>query len=131
MIKLSKKWSYAIKAMIYIWKNNTELKKVSDISNDWKIPEALLRRIIADLDKKGIIETIKWRNGWVRLWKKICEISIYDILDSVWEELWVSDCTKWILCDKHDSCMTTDFYMTLQKWMNWVLKLYTLDKIIK
>lgn len=130
MLKLSKKWSYAIKAMFYISKN-TEILKVSDIAKNENIPEALLRRIIADLEKDKILTTIKGRNWWVKLWRETSNISIYDILSSVWEELWISDCTKWVLCSNQDSCTTTKFYNTLQTWMSWLLKIYTLDKILK
>lgn len=131
MLKLSQKWSYAIKAIIFIARNTDNLVKISDISESQKIPESLLRRIIADLEKKSLINTIKWRNWWISLWKKISEISVYDILDSIWEELWVRNCTKWILCDNHSDCITTNLYSNIQKGLNWVLKLYTLDKILE
>lgn len=130
MIKLSNKWDYAIKAMVYLWKNNLDLIKIWTISTDLNISESLLRRIIANLEKSDIIESVKGRNGWIRLWKDLNKISIYDILLSVWEELWVSDCAKWILCNNHKKCSTSVVYTTMQKWFEWVLKLYTLDKII-
>ncbi len=130
MLKVSKKWSYALQAMIYIAQRPDDLVKVSEISEAEKIPESLLRRIISDLDKTEIIHTIKWRSGGVKLWKKIDKISLYDIFSSVWEELWLRDCTKWEDCDKMHSCTTTKVYWALQWWMNALLKMYTLDKII-
>jgi Rrf2 family transcriptional regulator, iron-sulfur cluster assembly transcription factor len=129
MLKLSKKWSYAMKAVIYIAKSN-DLVKVLDIANDEQISESLLRRIIADLERNNIVKTVKWRNWWVSLWNKINKISVYDILKAVREELWISDCTKWISCYNHDNCSTTDFYSILQTWFHSLLKMYTLDKII-
>lgn len=130
MIKLSKKWWYAIKAIILIAKTN-DLVKISDISNIENISESLLRRIIAEFDKWWIVETIKWRNWWIRIWKQLNKISLFDILNSVWEELWISDCTKWLECDNINSCSTTDLLWNLQKSFNWILKLQTLDKILK
>jgi DNA-binding IscR family transcriptional regulator len=44
--------------MIYIAKADI-LVKVSDIAKNEQISESLLRRIIADLDRKGILDTIK------------------------------------------------------------------------
>jgi len=130
MLKLSKKWWYAMKAMIFIAKSQ-ELVHVSDIANSESISESLLRRIISDLEKTGLVETIKWRNGWVRLWKEVRKITVYDILDSVGEELWITDCTKGEACNNHDSCSTTNFLGSLQTWFNSLLKMYTLEKIIK
>jgi Rrf2 family protein len=130
MLKLSKKWSYAIKAIIYIaqiW----EIIKVSKIAKDQDISESLLRRIIADLEKKDLLITIKGRNGWVKLWKETNKISAYEILDAVWEELWIRNCTKWLFCSNTDNCTTINFYNNLQTWFNSLLKMYTLDKIMK
>lgn len=131
MIKLSTKWDYAIKTIIYLLKNNNCLVKISEISNSQKLSESLLRRVVADMERNSIIETVKWRNWWIKIWRDLKSISIYDVLLSVWEELGISDCTKWMYCDNHESCQTTWLYSLIQKSLNWVLKLYTLDKIIK
>ncbi len=131
MIKLSTRGDYAIKTIIYLLKNNTSLVKISEISTNQKLSESLLRRVVADMERNSIIETIKWRNWWIKIWKDLGSISIYDVFLSVWEELWISDCTKWMYCDNHESCQTTSLYSLIQKSFNGVLKLYTLDKIIK
>jgi DNA-binding IscR family transcriptional regulator len=75
--------------------------------------------------------TIKGRVWWVKLWLDIKNISVYDVLNSVGEELWISDCTKWLMCENSENCSTTDLFWNLQKSFNWILKLQTLDKIIK
>jgi len=131
MIKLSKKWWYALKAIIYVATKNPKLIKILDISKDLDISESLLRRIISECEKSWILITLKWRTWGVRIWMELNDISVYDILNSVWEELWISDCTKWVICDNSDSCSTTSLFWNLQKSFNWILKLQTLDKIIK
>lgn len=128
MIKLSNKWDYAMKSMVYLLKNNDRSVKISKISSDLHISESLLRRIIALLHKWWLVYTIKWRNWWLTLWKNANQISVYDILFCVWEELWISDCTKWLYCNNKDNCNTTSIYWNIQKWLNSILKLYTLDK---
>jgi len=131
MIKLSKKWSYALKAIIFIAKNTPNIVKIKDISIYENISETLLRRIIANMEKAWLLITIKWRNGWVKLGKQLSKISIFDILFSVWEELWITDCTKWEDCSNLWNCSTTNILWNLQKWFNSLLKMNTLDKIIK
>ena len=130
MIKLSKKWSYALKSILYIAKSNS-LLKIADISHSQAISEGMLRRIIADLERSGIVITTKWRYGWVKLGKPLSAISVYDILLSVWEELAITECTKWEYCERRDGCSTTDIFTNLQKGFNGLLKINTLDKIIK
>lgn len=131
MLKLSKKGWYALKAVVYIAERDPELLKISDLSDDLDISESLLRRIISDLDKSGIVMTLKGRMWWVKLWMDLASISVYDILNSVWEELWITDCTKWMVCNNSETCNTSDLLWNLQKSFNWILKLQTLDKIIK
>jgi len=129
MIKLSKKWDYWLKAVLYISKNSSENINIRDISISEKIPEVFLRRIISDLEKASILHTKKWRNWWVSLWKQAKCISLYDIFLALWEQLFVSDCSAWLDCiNKHD-CLTTSIFANLQKSFNWILKMQTLDKI--
>lgn len=130
MIKLSKKWSYTLKAVIYIAKKN-DLVNITEVSESEKISLSMLRRIIAELEKSGIIETIKWRSWWIILWKKTHQISVFDILNSVWEELWITDCTKWLECENSNNCSTEKLLWNLQKGFNTLLHIYTLDKIMK
>lgn len=130
MIKLSKKWSYALKSVIFIASNN-KLLKVKDISVSQNISIWMLRRIIAELEKTWILLTIKWRNGWVKIWKELNQISVYDILLSVWENLWISNCSNGLICSNTNQCLTTNLVQNLQKWFNSLLKINTIDKLVK
>lgn len=130
MIHLSQIGYHSLNAVLCIAKNNT-LIKIRDISIETGISESLLRRIIADLEKWWILETVRWRIGGVRLAKDIHEISLYAVLESVWEELAIRDCTKWIMCKNKNDCQITDVFSSLQKGFNSLLKMHTLDKIIK
>lgn len=131
MLKLSKKWSYAVKAMIYIAESQEELVRIWDIAQKENISLGMLRRIISDLEKKELIITKQGRNGWISLHKEIHKISTYDILSAVWEELGITECTRGEDCSNHESCSTTNLFTSLQSWFNSLLKMYTLDKIIK
>jgi Rrf2 family protein len=91
----------------------------------------MLRRVIAELEKAWLLKTLQGRYGGVQLAKEAQFISVFDILYAVWEELWIADCTKEIYCEKQTYCTTTDVLWKLQKWFNSLLKIHTLDKIIK
>lgn len=131
MIKLSKKWDYALKTVVYLIENSSKKANIKEIANSQNIPESFLRRVVADLDKAWIITTYRWRNGWVSIKKPLKSISVFDVLLAVWEELWVSDCSKWIDCKNLDICYTFPLYWELQKGINGILRLYTLDKVRK
>lgn len=131
MIKLSKTWDYALKAICYIADKSPELVQIKDISTNQGISESHLRIIVADLNNAWILETLRWRYGWVRLAKEPSQITVFSILQAVWEELGITDCTKDIYCEKQTECYTTDVLWNLQKGFNTLLKIHTLDKIIK
>lgn len=131
MIKLSKKGSYAIKSILYIANNNENIVKIKDISKSENISETFLRIIISDLERSKIIKTIKWRKWWVLLNKKLEQINIYEILFSVWEDLSISKCSKWLNCENIEKCSINEFINKLQKSFNVLLKIYTIDKILQ
>lgn len=131
MIKLSKKWDYILKAIIFLATNKWVVFKISDISKELNISESLLRRLLSEVEKNGILTSVKWRNWGVIFDKELSQISIYDILSSIWEDLNISDCSSGIKCNNEENCNTTKLFLWLQKWFNVLLKLYTLDKIIK
>jgi Rrf2 family protein len=131
MIKLSNKWWYALKAVLFVAKNKWNIVKIKEISGSQYISETLLRRIIADLERHWVLKTFKWRNGGVVLWKELNRLSVYDVLLAVWEELGITDCTKGLECDRQHDCSTTNLLWNMQKSFNGILKLQTLDKIVK
>jgi len=130
MIKLSQTWDDALKAICYI-ADKWDLVQIKDIVAHEGMSETCLRRIIADLNTWGILKTTQGRWGWVRLAKAPETISVYDIFLAVWEEMGITDCTKWEVCERQDGCYTTDVLWNLQRGFNSLLKLQTLDKIIR
>jgi Rrf2 family protein len=130
MIKLSKKWNYALKSVIYIAHNYPDLLTIKNISEKLNISESLLRRIVAELEKWLILETVKWRFWWVKIKKDFEKISIFDILVSVWEDMTISSCTSWEKCENQKTCLTSNIFSNLQRWLHSMLKMQTLDKII-
>lgn len=130
MIKLSKSWDYAIKAVIFLAESEKELNKIKDIASELGISEWFLRRIIAMLEKWNIISSVQWRAWGIRLAKEASKLSLYDVLEAAWEDLHLTWCTAWERCSKKDSCNSTKAFNSLQKWFSSLLKLHTIDKII-
>jgi len=130
MIKLSKKWNYALKSVIFIATKNPQLLKIKNISDELNISESLLRRIIADLEKTDILETVKWRNWGVKMKKDLAKTNIFDILVSVGEDMTISSCTSGMHCTNRHKCLTSNIFQNLQTGLHSLLKMQTLNKII-
>ncbi|MDD5769926.1 MAG: Rrf2 family transcriptional regulator [Candidatus Gracilibacteria bacterium] len=131
MIKLSKKGNYGLKAISFLASKKGILVKISDISKELKISETFLRRIINDFEKADLLKTIKGRNGGVIFEKELKNISLYDIFVSMKEDLSIVNCTSGIFCENQQKCITTVVLNSLQKGFNSLLKIHTLDKIIR
>jgi len=130
MIKLSQTWDDALKALCYI-ADRGDMVQIREIVESQGMSETCLRRIIADLNKAQILQTKQWKWGGVMLAKSPENISVFDIFLAVWEEMGITDCTKDIYCEKKSDCYTTDVLWNLQRGFNSLLKMQTLDKIIK
>ncbi len=130
MLKLSKKWDYAIKTIIFLAKHKKDCFTIKQISDKLDISETFLRRVVADLKKENFLQSTQWRTWGIQIIEQYEKLSLYDILMCVGEDLNITDCTKWEKCDKKDSCDTTSIYTNLQKGLNGFLKLYTIDKLV-
>ncbi|MCD5374939.1 Rrf2 family transcriptional regulator [Candidatus Gracilibacteria bacterium] len=130
MIKLSQTGDDALKALCYI-ADKGDLVQIREIVESQGMSETCLRRIIPDLHKAGILIAKQGRGGGVMLASDASQISLYDIFLAVGEEIGITDCTKDIYCEKKSDCYTTDVLGNLQRGINSLLKMQTLDKIIK
>ena len=130
MIKLSQTGDDALKALCYI-ADRGNLVQIKEIVASQGMSETCLRRIIADLNRAGILITKQWKWGGVLLNQPLNKISLFEIFIAVGEEIGITDCTKDTYCDKKMDCYTTDVLGNLQRGFNSLLKMQTLDKIIK
>lgn len=131
MIKLSKKWDYGLKAISYLASKKWELVKISDISKSLVISETFLRRIINDFERAHLIETVQGRNGGAIMKRELKTVSLYDIFLSLWEDLSITNCTGGVFCENQNTCITSVVLNSLQKWFHSLLKIQTLENIIK
>ncbi|EKE29660.1 MAG: hypothetical protein ACD_2C00130G0011 [uncultured bacterium (gcode 4)] len=119
MLKISAQSEYALILIRYLLKS-TVSQKISDISAKTTIKEPMLRKIVNKLENKQILSSIKWRNWWILLKQR--EISVYEALDAMWEDLNVAICSG-KKCSKNDSCGIAPIISNLQRWLDAVLKI--------
>lgn len=119
MLKLSARSEYSMILVRHLLKFN-EYKKISEISTETWLKEPILRKIVNKLEKAWIISSNKWRNGWILIIQK--EISVYDLLSIMWEDLSVAVCTNKV-CSKNKDCAINPIIANLQRWLDAVLKI--------
>jgi DNA-binding IscR family transcriptional regulator len=119
MLKISAQSEYAMILIRNLIKLDSFIK-ISDAAQRTQIKEPILRKIVNRLERAGIVSSIKWRNWWIKL--LIRDISVYDILEIMWEDLNVAVCS-WKVCEKNSTCEIWPVIVNLQRWLDAVLKI--------
>ena len=94
---------YAIKACIWIANNSsdTKLVKAADLADETGVPKAFISKILQDLSKKNIVNSVKGPHGGFSIYKnKPEDISIYSIVEAIDGDKLLTSC---VLGIKHCS----------------------------
>jgi Rrf2 family nitric oxide-sensitive transcriptional repressor len=93
IMQLKKYTDYALRVLIYAgMKSNQELVSIKEISETFSISQHHLGKIVFELNKKGIIETFRGRNGGIRLAQAPQEINIGMIVRDLEQDFYLLEC---------------------------------------
>jgi len=81
-MRLTKQSNYTVRALVYCAANDPNLSRVSDIAKAYAISEMFLFKLIKPLVGSGIIETMRGRNGGIRLAKSASSITILEAIQA-------------------------------------------------
>jgi len=118
-MQLSNTSQYAIRILAYITnKKDLQLISATDLAEALFIPYKFLTKIMTDLVKADLVESIRGREGGYRLKKCASEIMVNDILDffndSIKDEqcvLGIGFCNGMCKCALHDQWMEPKLLM--------------------
>ena len=84
---------YAIRAIIFMACDlENKVFHISDISDENKIPEKFLRKIIPQLSNAGLIKSQRGIGGGIKLGKKASDITPLDIINAVEGDMALNKC---------------------------------------
>ncbi|ODG90347.1 MULTISPECIES: RrF2 family transcriptional regulator [Bacillaceae] len=124
---------YSLRVLIFLSSEPREkLVNIKDIAEAYDISKNHLMKIIYNLGKMGYIETVRGRNGGIRLAKLPTEINIGEIIRKTEEDFNIVECFE-----HGNTCVITPvcslkhiFNNALEQFLQ-VLDQYTLDDIVK
>jgi Rrf2 family protein len=103
---LKKETDYALRALIFIANKNPAIIAVSDIDIQIGVSKPFLRKILQNLNKKGILISRKGKGGGFVLAKKPEKIFLQDIMKIFQGELALNNCIfDKKLCQNHKTCI--------------------------
>ncbi|MDO6965125.1 iron-responsive transcriptional regulator RirA [Rhizobium alvei] len=132
-MRLTKQTNYAVRIMMYCAANGEKLSRIPEIAKAYDVSELFLFKILQPLHKAGLVETIRGRNGGVRLGRPADKITLLDVVRVTEESFSMAECFD----DGESDCPLIDscgLNSALRKALNAffdVLSQYTIDDLVK
>ncbi|GGA85166.1 Rrf2 family transcriptional regulator [Brucella endophytica] len=91
-MRLTRQTNYAIRMLMYCAANDGRLSRVPDIARAYSVSELFLFKILQPLVENGLVETVRGRNGGVRLGRPANTITIFDVVRVTEESFAMAEC---------------------------------------
>ncbi|MCP8896880.1 iron-responsive transcriptional regulator RirA [Shinella daejeonensis] len=132
-MRLTKQTNYAVRMLMYCAVNGETLSRVPEIAKAYGVSELFLFKILQPLTKAKLVETVRGRNGGVRLARPAADITLFDVVRVTEDSFAMAECFEAgeIDCPLVDSC---GLNAALRKALNAffeVLQQYTIDDLVK
>jgi Rrf2 family transcriptional regulator, nitric oxide-sensitive transcriptional repressor len=91
-MRLTLHTDYALRVLMYVGVKGDALSTIGEIVDRFDISKGHVMKVVHQLGRKRYLETIRGKNGGIRLAKKLAEINIGAVVRDMEEELDVLDC---------------------------------------
>ncbi|PWK69019.1 iron-responsive transcriptional regulator RirA [Aminobacter sp. AP02] len=105
-MRLTRQTNYAMRILMYCAANDGRLSRVPEIATAYTVSELFLFKILQPLVEAKLVETVRGRNGGVRLAKPADQISLFDVVRVTEESFAMAECFEndAAECPLVDSC---------------------------
>jgi len=79
-MRLTRQTNYAVRLLMYCATNDGQISRIADIAQVNGISDLFLFKILQPLVRAGFVETIRGRNGGIRLAKRSDQITLYQVV---------------------------------------------------
>jgi len=116
-MRLTKQTNYAIRMLMYCAANEDSLSRVPDIAKAYSVSQLFLFKILQPLVEAGLVQTVRGRNGGVRLARPANAITVADVVKVTEENFAMAECFEngAIECPLVNAC---GLNVTLRKALN-------------
>ncbi|WP_265517973.1 iron-responsive transcriptional regulator RirA [Nitratireductor luteus] len=131
-MRLTRQTNYAIRILMYCGANEGRLSRIPDIAQAYSLSDLFLFKILQPLVEHGLVQTVRGRNGGVRLAKPADEITLFDVVRVTEENFAMAECFEndSAECPLIDGCGLNE---ALRKALNAffeVLASYTIQDLV-
>lgn len=125
-MRLTKQTNYAIRILMYCAANHGNLSQIPEIAKAYGISELFLFKILKPLTKNGLVESVRGRNGGIRLKRAPESIRLSEVVRVTEDNFNMAECfsEEGADCPLVDSCELNSalrealaaFFMVLDKY---------------
>ncbi|GAA0589337.1 iron-responsive transcriptional regulator RirA [Paenochrobactrum glaciei] len=132
-MRLTRQTNYAIRMLMYCAANEGQLSRVPEIARAYSVSELFLFKILQPLVQNNMIETVRGRNGGIRLGKAAHEITVFDVVHVTEENFAMAECFEndATECPLVDSCALNSALREALGAFFTVLSQYTIADLVK
>lgn len=91
-MRLTRQTNYAIRILMYCAANDGQLSRIPEIAAAYSVSELFLFKILQPLVEAKLVETVRGRNGGVRLGRPAEQISLFDVVRVTEESFAMAEC---------------------------------------
>ncbi|WP_061934248.1 iron-responsive transcriptional regulator RirA [Aureimonas sp. AU22] len=105
-MRLTRQTNYAIRLLMYCAVNTDRLSRVGDVAAAYNVSELFLFKILQPLVEAGFVQTVRGRNGGIRLARPASTITLRQVVETTEESFAMAECfeTGAVDCPLIDSC---------------------------
>ncbi len=93
-MRLTLHTDFALRVLIHVGVKQGELTTIKEIAQTFAISKAHLMKVVNDLSQKGYLDTVRGRNGGIRLMRKPQDINIGQVVRDTENQLAVIGCLE-------------------------------------
>lgn len=124
-MRLTRQTNYAIRILMYCAANDGQLSRIPEIAASYSVSELFLFKILQPLVEAKLVETVRGRNGGVRLGRAADQISLFDVVRVTEESFAMAECFEndATECPLVDSCnLNAALREALDAFLNVLMK---------
>ncbi|MCO5157196.1 MAG: iron-responsive transcriptional regulator RirA [Aquamicrobium sp.] len=132
-MRLTRQTNYAIRILMYCAANDGRLSRIPEIAAAYSVSELFLFKILQPLVEHKLVETVRGRNGGVRLARPAADITLFDVVRVTEENFAMAECFEKDStdCPLVDSCSLNEALRKALGAFFEVLESYSIHDLVK
>ena len=131
-MRLTLNTDFSLRVLMHVGLCGDKLTRINDIAQSFGISKAHLMKVVNDLSQKGYLDTVRGRNGGIRLMREPRHINIGQVVRDTENQLGVVGCLERRgYCPIERACVLRSALQDATRAFLAVLDTYTLADLTK